>query len=87
MMIDICAIQSLEIMQNLQKPKSNQCLFGLLNNTLTPMGARMLRSNVLQPPTSELNFIGPRYEALEELTTDEAMFRDVRKCAFTSQRA
>ena len=80
MMIDISAIQSLEVMQNLLKPKSKNSLFGLLNNTLTPMGARMLRSNVLQPPTRQHNFINPRYDALEELTMDESMFRDVRKC-------
>lgn len=84
MMIDISAIQSLEIMQNLQKPKSKQSLFGLLNSTLTPMGARMLRSNVLQPPTRQDNIIVRRYDALEELTTDEAMFRDVRKCELHS---
>ncbi|RDA90109.1 hypothetical protein CP533_2581 [Ophiocordyceps camponoti-saundersi (nom. inval.)] len=78
MMIDISAIQSLEIMQNLQNPKSKDCLYGLLNHTSTPMGARMLRSNILQPPTPRDSFIAPRYDALEELTTSEEMFREVR---------
>lgn len=80
MMIDISAIQSLEIMQNLQSPKSKDSLFGLLNHTATPMGSRMLRSNILQPPTRQDLFITPRYDALEELTTNEEMFHEVRKC-------
>ncbi|KAM0425519.1 hypothetical protein ACHAPT_009308 [Fusarium lateritium] len=78
MMIDISAIQSLEIMQNLRNPKSKHSLFGLMNHTLTPMGARMLRSSILQPPTCDLS-IEPRYDALHELTTNEELFREVRK--------
>ncbi|KAJ3466231.1 hypothetical protein MRS44_006889 [Fusarium solani] len=79
MMIDISAIQSLEIMQNLRDPKSKDSLFGLMNHTTTPMGARMLRSSILQPPTRADLYITPRYEALDELTTNEEMFREIRK--------
>ncbi|EEU40048.1 uncharacterized protein NECHADRAFT_90667 [Fusarium vanettenii 77-13-4] len=79
MMIDISAIQSLEIMQNLRNPKSKDSLFGLMNHTTTPMGARMLRSSILQPPTRADLYITPRYEALDELTTNEEMFREIRK--------
>ncbi|CAJ0549703.1 Ff.00g033160.m01.CDS01 [Fusarium sp. VM40] len=79
MMIDISAIQSLEIMQNLRSSKSKESLFGLLNHTSTPMGSRMLRSNILQPPTRPDLFIVPRYDALEELTTNEEMFLEIRK--------
>ncbi|KAI8723059.1 hypothetical protein NCS52_00160800 [Fusarium sp. LHS14.1] len=79
MMIDISAIQSLEIMQNLRNPKSKESLFGLMNHTTTPMGARMLRSSILQPPTRADLYITPRYEALDELTTNEEMFREIRK--------
>ncbi|CAM1511954.1 Fc.00g094670.m01.CDS01 [Cosmosporella sp. VM-42] len=79
MMIDISAIQSLEIMQNVRNSKSKDCLFGLLNHTSTPMGSRMLRSNILQPPTRPDSFINPRYDALEELTSNEEMFRETRK--------
>lgn len=78
-MIDISAIQSLEIMQNLRSSKSKESLFGLLNHTSTPMGSRMLRSNILQPPTRPDLFIVPRYDALEELTTNEEMFLEIRK--------
>ena len=79
MMIDISAIQALEIMQNARDPKSKESLFGLLNHTLTPMGGRMLRSNILQPSTIQDRFIDARYDALQELTCKEEMFREIRK--------
>jgi len=77
MMIDVSTIYSLELVQNLQNPKSRDCLFGLLNETQTPMGSRLLRSNVLQPLTDPETLNG-RYDALEELTTKEEMFFSTR---------
>lgn len=79
MMISLPTIQALELIQNLQAPSSKSCLFGLLNETLTPMGARILRSNILQPSTQIGLVIGPRQVALEEICTKEDMFFDVRK--------
>ncbi|KAI6778028.1 uncharacterized protein J7T54_005815 [Emericellopsis cladophorae] len=79
MMIDISAFQSLEIMQNARDPKSKESLFGLLNQTTTPMGTRMLRRNMLQPPTHVEAVVRPRHDALEELTTNEELFQDVRR--------
>jgi len=73
MMIDVSTIRSLELVQNLQNPKSRDCLFGLLNETLTPMGSRLLRSNILQPLTDRETLL-TRYDALEELTTKEELF-------------
>ena len=72
-MIDVSTIYSLELVQNLHNPKSKASLFGLLNETLTPMGSRILRSNVLQPVTDPTT-LNERYDALEELTTKEEMF-------------
>ncbi|TVY13982.1 MutS protein-like, partial [Lachnellula arida] len=51
MMIDLSTIQSLELIQNIHNPKSKESLFGLMNQTLTPMGSRQFRSNILQPLT------------------------------------
>ncbi|KAL6904249.1 muts domain V domain-containing protein [Trichoderma evansii] len=79
MMIAISAMQSLEVMRNLKSAKSKECLFGLLNHTLTPMGTRVLRNNMLQPPTNFDGFIRFRYDALEEMVSHEEMFREVRK--------
>lgn len=73
MMIDVSTIYSLELVQNLQNPKSKDCLFGLLNETLTAMGARLLRNNILQPLT-DAEVLSTRYIAVEELTTKEEMF-------------
>lgn len=73
MMIDLSTIRSLELIQNLQNQKSADCLFGVLNETLTPMGSRLLRSNILQPLTDDQT-LGTRYDALEELSSKEEMF-------------
>ena len=76
-MIDLSTIASLELVQNLQYAKSRDSLFGLLNETQTKMGARILRSNILQPSTDSEK-ISQRYEALGELTGKEDMFFAVR---------
>ncbi|KAL1956145.1 hypothetical protein VTO42DRAFT_7580 [Malbranchea cinnamomea] len=78
MMIDFSTIVSLELIQNLQNAKSKDCLFGLLNVTQTPMGSRLLRSNLLQPSTEPAK-LNARYDAVEELSTKEAMFYSVRQ--------
>ncbi|CAJ2501252.1 Uu.00g041050.m01.CDS01 [Anthostomella pinea] len=78
MMIDISTIHSLELIQNLQNAKSKDCLFGLLNETLTPMGSRFLRSNILQP-SSQVDTLCPRLDALDELTVKEDMFFEIRR--------
>ncbi|KAL8687009.1 MAG: hypothetical protein Q9218_006697 [Villophora microphyllina] len=78
MMIDLSTIASLELIQNLQNPKSKDCLFGLLNQTLTPMGARLLKSHLLQPSTNA-ETLEKRYNALDELVTREDVFFSVRQ--------
>lgn len=81
MMIDVSTIYSLELIQNLRDQRSKDCLFGLLNQTQTPMGARMLRSNILQPLTSK-ETLEHRYDALDELASKEEMFFSVRQGLF-----
>ena len=76
-MIDLSTISSLELIQNLQNTKSRDSLYGLLNENLTSMGARFLRSNILQPST-DAEKIRKRHEALSELTAKEEMFFAVR---------
>jgi DNA mismatch repair protein MSH4 len=73
MMIDVSTIYSLELVQNLRDPKSTDCLFGLLNETLTPMGARLLRNNVLQPLTDP-EVLNTRYAAVDDMTKKEELF-------------
>jgi len=83
-MIDVSTIHSLELIQNLQNPKSKACLFGLLNETLTPMGSRLLRANILQP-TINAEVLEGRYDALEELATREDMFFATRSGLYFSR--
>ncbi|RKF60612.1 MutS protein-like protein 4 [Erysiphe neolycopersici] len=78
MMIDLSTVQSLELIQNLQNSKSKDCLFGLMNETLTPMGTRLLKSNILQPST-QAEVLAQRYQALEELITKEEIFMQTRQ--------
>ena len=77
MMIDLSTISSLELIRNLQNVKSKESLFGLLNETQTKMGARILTSNVLQPSTDQAKLMD-RYEAVGELATKEEMFFAIR---------
>ena len=77
-MIDLSTIHSLELVQNLQNQKSKDCLYGLMNETLTPMGSRLLRSSILQPSTQP-DVLVQRYEALEELSNKEDMFLQIRQ--------
>ncbi|TGO42645.1 hypothetical protein BHYA_0006g00470 [Botrytis hyacinthi] len=78
MMIDLATIQSLELIQNLQNAKSKDCLFGLMNETLTPMGSRLLRSNILQPSTRS-TLLAARYDALAELSENDDMSLQTRQ--------
>ncbi|KAL0767334.1 hypothetical protein CaCOL14_010184 [Colletotrichum acutatum] len=78
MMIDVSAIMSLEILQNRRHATSNDSLYGVLKHTLTPMGGRVLRSNLLQPSTLKESYLEPRYDALEELLANQDMFAEVR---------
>jgi len=81
MIIDLSTIRALELIQNLQNARSKDCLFGLLNQTLTPMGARALKSHVLQPSTDPEN-LEKRYDALSELENKEDAFFAVRQGGF-----
>ena len=78
MMIDVSTVHSLELIQNIQNPKSKHCLYGLLNETLTPMGARLLRSSILQP-SIDREVILKRLDAVTELSRNEEMFYATRQ--------
>lgn len=78
--IDPSTIRSLELIQNVENHKSKQCLFGLLNQTLTPMGARQLRTFILQPSTDPTK-INARLNAVEELTAKAHVLKAARQGA------
>jgi len=84
-MIDLSTITNLELVQNLQNAKSKHCLFGLLNETGTRMGARLLKNNVLQPSTDRAK-IEKRWAAVNELSTREELFFTLREGELRSWR-
>jgi DNA mismatch repair protein MSH4 len=84
MMIDLSTIQSLELIQNIQNAKSKHCLFGLMNEALTPMGSRHLRSLILQPSTQP-DILRKRYNAVEELMSNDDMFYQTRQSTLFSR--
>jgi DNA mismatch repair protein MSH4 len=76
--LDRATITSLELFQNIRNSKGkSSTLFGLLNNTLTPQGRRMIRSALLQPSTNREEIVG-RHEAVEEFSSNEDLFMEVR---------
>ncbi|KAL0083767.1 muts domain V-domain-containing protein [Phycomyces blakesleeanus] len=72
MLIDIITARNLELVTNSDKSHSKETLYGILNHTCTPMGARLLRMAILQPLT-EKQIIQDRLDAVEELVDNEEM--------------
>lgn len=56
---------------------SKDTLFGVLNHTVTPMGSRLLRTNILQPNTDEA-LIQRRLDAVQELVSQENLLFDIQ---------
>lgn len=76
MMISLPTIRSLELIQNANSGHSKDCLYGLLNRTTTPMGSRILRSNILQPST-QAAVLNLRFEAVGELAHKDGLIERV----------
>ncbi|KAI8812993.1 muts protein 4 [Cladochytrium replicatum] len=77
MMIDSVTCKNLELVTNLTNPKTNHSLFGILDHTKTPMGARLLRTNIMQPITDEVT-LETRLNAVEELIQSEEQFYSIQ---------
>ena len=84
MLIDYLSVRNLELVQNLQNPKSPQCLYGILDHCHTPMGKRLLRASILQPSAgssmvniinSDLNTLEARLDAVQEMIQTEDMYQ------------
>uniref|UniRef100_F7BB99 DNA mismatch repair protein MutS core domain-containing protein n=1 Tax=Ciona intestinalis TaxID=7719 RepID=F7BB99_CIOIN len=66
-LIDAGTSSVLELAVNLNDPKSDQSLYGVLNHTKTQGGSRLLRCNVLQPP-NDVETIQGRLDCVEDLS-------------------
>lgn len=53
--------------------RSEHSLFGVLNHTKTPGGARRLRSNILEPLV-DVDTINIRLDSIQELLQNEELF-------------
>nr|XP_026693129.1 mutS protein homolog 4-like [Ciona intestinalis] len=72
-LIDAGTSSVLELAVNLNDPKSDQSLYGVLNHTKTQGGSRLLRCNVLQPP-NDVETIQGRLDCVEDLSNSSELF-------------
>ncbi|KAG0369469.1 MutS protein msh4 [Gamsiella multidivaricata] len=77
MIVDSATARNLELTINLSSRNDKETLFGILNATMTPMGSRLLRSNILQPLTDE-KAINTRLDCVQELSQAEDTFYALR---------
>ncbi|KAJ1970879.1 MutS protein msh4, partial [Dimargaris xerosporica] len=63
MLIDAATAYNLELVASTQRGNRNT-LFSVLNHTLTPMGARLLRKTIMQPLT-DTSAIQDRYDLVD----------------------
>ncbi|XP_071555070.1 mutS protein homolog 4 [Temnothorax nylanderi] len=70
-MIDIESARSLELVVS-QSKQSIVSLLGTMNRCLTPMGRRLLRASILQPPCNE-HLIADRQSCVAELVANQSL--------------
>lgn len=76
MLLDQSAITHLELVQNLKTGDEEDTLFSIVNHTTTTMGARMMRSQLLQPLT-DMATITTRQDCIDQLLQNERAFFDL----------
>ncbi|XP_076634761.1 mutS protein homolog 4 [Colletes latitarsis] len=69
--VDLESARSLELVQS-QSGQRNVSLLGILDNCSTPMGRKLLRANILQPPCEE-RLILERQSCIAELVANRSM--------------
>ncbi|OBZ86475.1 MutS 4 [Choanephora cucurbitarum] len=79
MMIDAITAKNLELVANTTDSHTHNTLFDVLNRTSTPMGKRLLRINILQPPCS-LDVIKHRLDMVEMLSQSEECIFNIQAC-------
>ncbi len=77
-LIDEATRRSLELTHTLREGKQDGTLLDILDETVSPMGARLIAEWISNPLT-DLEDIAQRADAVEELTSRMALLRDVRE--------
>ena len=78
MVLDSICLRNLEIIQNLYTEDKSKTLFGIINNTKTPLGARLLKKH-LTSPLINAKEINKRLDAVEELNELIMQRNDIRE--------
>ncbi len=77
MVLDQFTRRNLELTETIRSRQSRGSLLGVLDRTVTAMGARLLRTWISQP-LLDLKRLNARLDAVEALTSDEALRTDLR---------
>jgi DNA mismatch repair protein MutS len=78
MLLDEAAVRTLELLETMQERSVRGSLYGTLNQTLTPMGARLLRQWLLRP-LLDPGEIGRRQAAVQALADAPALRAGLRR--------
>ncbi len=78
LLIDEATRRSLELTETLRTGAREGSLLSVIDETVTPMGARVLADRLANPLT-DLAAINERLDAVEELTQDVVLARDLRE--------
>jgi DNA mismatch repair protein MutS len=77
MLLDATTQRNLELTHNVKDGSAEGTLLWVLDETLTPMGGRFLRSSIMKPLT-DINDIKKRLDAVEYLIDDFEMLEELR---------
>lgn len=79
MVLDPFTRRNLELTETIRSRKMDGSLLGILDRTVTAMGARLLRTWISQP-LLEINRLNARLDAVESLTQNEALRTELEDC-------
>lgn len=77
LIIDEATRSSLELTRTLREGRREGSLLDVIDETVSPMGARLL-AEWLSNPLTEIRLINARLDAVEELSLDAVVCRDIR---------
>ncbi|SCV71962.1 BQ2448_4656 [Microbotryum intermedium] len=77
-LIDVETAANLELVANVINKHSQQHLLGMMSSCVTPMGHRLIRTNLLSPLT-DTSVIDTRLDAVEEFVNKEERLTSIRK--------
>jgi DNA mismatch repair protein MutS len=77
MLLDSSTKKNLELLSNLKDGTQSESLLWVLDETLTPMGGRLLRNSIVKPMKEAVD-IGKRLDAVGSLYSDFETIEDIR---------